>query len=195
MLDNNSRGKVIVISSVSGGGKTTLANVLIRNHPELHQAITATSRKPRQGEIPDVHYYFYTPEDFKEKIEKNEFLEYALVHKNYYGVPAPPLFERLKKGKSVILIIDVQGKRSVEKILGDQMISIFLIPPSDAVWEDRLRKRGTDSDDAIECRLREGIEQKKFIKEYDFAVVNDILEVAAGEISAILRQEGILLNR
>ncbi len=186
------KSRVIVISSVSGGGKTSLIRVLMRNHPELQVAITATSRKPREGEVDGVHYYFYDKEEFQRKVERDEFLEHALVHGNYYGVPAAPLYENLDQGKSVILNIDVQGKRTAHRKLGERVLSIFLMPPNRDVWEERLRNRGTDAEQDIQRRLREGHQEMKFASEFDYRVVNELLESAAGEVSMILKEEGVL---
>ena len=186
------KGRVIVVSSVSGGGKTSLLTKLGRYHPELHVAITATSRKPRSNEIPDVHYHFYTKEEFQQKIKNNEFLEHAEVHGNFYGVLAAPLFEKIERGESVILNIDVQGKRQVKEKLGDQVLSIFILPPGREVWEARLRNRGTDPEEEISRRLKEGIREMKEASAYDYQIVNEVLEVAAGELSAILKEEGLL---
>lgn len=192
MLSNTPAARVIVISSVSGGGKTSLINRLIENQQGLHVAITATSRKPRPGEVPDQHYYFYAPDDFEGKIERGEFLEHARVHGNYYGVPLAPVEAKLADGVSVILNIDVQGMRTVKERMGDRVITVFLAPPDQAVWEERLRSRGTDSEEDIQLRLRQGIGELAAADEYDHRIVNDDLARATDELSAILREAGVL---
>ncbi len=186
------KSKVIVISSVSGGGKTSLIHLLVRNHPELAVAVTATSRQPRKGEINGDHYFFLSSEEFSRKIQQNEFLESAQVHGNYYGVPAAPVFETLENGKSVILNIDVQGMRSVKARMGGRLLSVFILPPDRETWEHRLRTRATDSEADIQKRLNEGLSEMKAAEEYDYRVVNEVLESAAGEISAILQAENIV---
>lgn len=188
----NRKARVIVISSVSGGGKTSLIGVLTRMHPELTTAITATSRPRRPGEEDGVHYHFYSPDEFARMLEAGEFIEHARVHGNYYGVPAAPLQAALDQGRSVLLNIDIQGMRHVKERMGDRVLSIFIMPPNRSVWEERLRSRGTDSEDVIRARLVEGGLEMKAAGEYDYRVVNEVLEVAAGEVSAILASEGIL---
>ncbi len=189
---NDRRGRVIVISSVSGGGKTSLIRLLKRTHPELWIAVTATTRPPRGGETDGVDYYFYSRARFEETIQAGGFLEHAVVHGNYYGVPAAPVHEKLEKSRSVVLNIDVQGMRTVRKMMGPDVITIFLLPPSFETWEERLRTRGTNSEQDIQTRLDEGRMEIKAAAEYDHAVVNDVLEVAAGQVSAILTGAGIV---
>ena len=184
--------RLIIISSVSGGGKTSLISRLIRDHSDLHVAVTATSRAPRPNEVDGQHYYFYSPEEFERKIAAHEFLEFARVDGNYYGVPAAPVEKKLAEGISVILNIDVQGMRTIKERLGERVLSIFLLPPDRTVWEERLRKRGTDSEEDIELRLEQGIGEMAAADEYDYQVINDMLEKATGEVSFILRQEGVV---
>lgn len=184
--------RLIIISSVSGGGKTSLISRLTRDHTDLHVAVTATSRAPRPNEVEGRHYFFYAPEVFESKIEAGEFLEYARVHGNYYGVPAGPVETKLSEGVSVILNIDVQGMRTIKERMGDRFLSIFLSPPDQQVWEDRLRKRGTDSEEDIQLRLQQGLGEMAAADEYDYQITNDMLERATGEVSFILRQEGVV---
>ncbi|MEQ9363235.1 MAG: guanylate kinase [Leptospirales bacterium] len=184
--------RLIIISSVSGGGKTSLISRLTRDHADLHVAVTATSRAPRQNEVEGQHYYFYAAEDFERKIEAGEFLEHARVHGNYYGVPAAPVEAKLAEGVSVILNIDVQGMRSVKERMAGRVLSIFLLPPDLKVWEERLRKRGTDSEEDIQLRLQQGIGEMAAADEYDYQITNDMLERATGEVSFILRQAGVV---
>jgi guanylate kinase len=186
--------RVIVISSVSGGGKTSIIRLLRRMHPDLHVAITGTSRPPRPGEAHGVDYYFFESAEFEKMILSDKFLEHALVHGNYYGVPAAQVNEMLAAGRSVILNIDVQGMRSVKRKLGSQVISFFILPPGVQEWEERLRNRRTDSEESIARRLNEGRHEMACAAEYDYRIINHILEDAAGEISAILSQENVLLK-
>lgn len=183
---------MIIISSVSGGGKTSLISRLIRDHTDLHVAVTATSRAPRANEVEGKHYFFYDAADFEHKIQAGEFLEHARVHGNYYGVPAAPVEAKLADGISVILNIDVQGMRTVKERMGDRVLSIFLLPPDRESWEDRLRNRGTDSEEDIQLRLEQGIGEMAAADEYDYQITNDMLERATGEVSFILRQEGVV---
>ncbi len=188
----NRRARVIVISSVSGGGKTSLIRMLTRRHPALQTAITATSRPPRPGEVDGVHYHFLTPQRFSEMIAAGSLLEHAVVHGNYYGVPADQVNETLEAGRSIILNVDVQGMRHIKERLSQRVLSIFILPPDPITWERRLRDRATDPEEAIRRRLEEGQEEMKASAQFDYCVVNDVLERAAGEVSAILEKEGIL---
>ena len=149
-------GKVIVISSVSGGGKTTVIGELVRRHRELAVAITATSRPPRDGERDGEHYHFLSREEFEPKIEEGGFLEHATVHGNHYGVPMDQVEKRLQQGESIILNIDVQGMKTIRDRMKERALTIFLLPPDEKTWEERLRGRGTDSDEVILQRLDEG---------------------------------------
>ncbi len=189
----STRSRVIVISSVSGGGKTSLISRLIEKHGEhLHVAVTATSRSPRSNESDGIHYHFYSADEFKRKIAADELLEYAEVHGNFYGVPAAPVEAKLAGGISVILNIDYQGMRTVREKLGERVLTIFLLPPDRDVWEQRLRSRGTDSEADIQLRLQQGETEMKVANEYDYFVMNDILDRAVDEVVLILRKEGIL---
>lgn len=182
--------RVLVVSSVSGGGKTTLVQRLLQLHPDLHVAITATSRAPRGQERDGVDYYFLGLDEFRHRVEAGEFLEHAVVHGNLYGIPAAPVYEMLEHGRSVVLNIDVQGMRSIRKSLGGQVLSVFLTPPDEATWEARLRNRQTDTEEVIQRRLFHGREELKLAGEFDYRILNDDLDRAAGEVSDILRELG-----
>jgi guanylate kinase len=189
---SENKARLIVISSVSGGGKTSLIRLLTRKHPELFVAVTATSRKPRVGEVEGVHYYFLSPDEFQARIDHGEFLEHARVHGNYYGIPAAPVEAKLAEGVSVILNIDVQGMRTIKRRMGARVITIFLTPPDETVWESRLRERGTDSEEDIQLRLAQGRAELAQAHDFDYRVENDLLERAAGEVAAILESEGAI---
>lgn len=188
-------GKVIVLSSVSGGGKTTLINLFREKYPLVEGAVTATTRNPRPGEIDGIHYHFYSKETFQGLIQEDELLEYAEVHGNYYGVPAGPVREKLRDGKNVILNIDIQGMRSVKRALGpDEVVSIFLMPPSIEEWEKRLRNRKSDTEGDIQKRLENGKEELKAADEFDVVIVNDSLDRAFREMEEALRLRGLIFE-
>lgn len=187
------KGRVVVLSSVSGGGKTSLARLLRARHSDLHVGITATSRPPRSGEKHGKHYYFYPEAKFLDMIRHDEFLEHAQVHGNYYGVPRRSVEEVLEAGDSILLTIDVQGWRNVKERLGGVVLSIFLKPPSTAVWEQRLRDRGTDSEEAIRMRLAEGQRELMAAPEYDYEVINQSLDGTLLEVSTILTNEMVVV--
>lgn len=185
-------GKAIVISSVSGGGKNTIVSNLTERNPSLSVCITATSRSPRPGEKHGKDYLFFSTEDFKEGIEKDEFLEYAEVHGNYYGVPEKEVLAAIEEGRSVILIIDIQGMRSVKSRLKEKALSVFLMPPDHEEWERRLRGRGTESEEQIVKRLERGKIEIAAAHEYDFVVVNDSVEECTARLEKILKEQKAL---
>lgn len=184
--------RIIVISSVSGGGKTTLINEVVKDYPDLYIAITATSRQPRKGEENGDHYFFYTQNEFQDGIQNNEFLEFAEVHGNYYGVPRGPVMENVEAGNSVILNIDVQGMRAVKNKLGKLVSSIFIMPPDLDVWEKRLRKRDTDTEEEIRKRLQQGVRELDAAFEYDYRLVNKDLGIAVQEMIEVMKKEGAI---
>lgn len=186
------RGRPIIISSVSGGGKTTIIKRLREMVPGIEVAVTATSRKPREGEVDGIHYYFYTKDEFEKKIQNNDFLEYALVYGDYKGVPADRLEQKLQSGISVILNIDVQGMRSVLERMHGDAITVFVLPPDNQTWEKRLRSRGTDSEEEIRRRLEHGLEEMEQASEYRYCITNDDLDRAVQELMDILKKEGVL---
>ena len=185
--------KVIIISSVSGGGKTTVIKMLRESCPHLALAVTATTRSPRKGEEEGKDYYFYKQEQFEKEIQEEKLLEYAQVHGHYYGVPAEPVLKKLKEGLCVILNIDVQGMQTIKKKLGSgKILSFFLLPPSPEIWEQRLRQRMTDTEEQIQYRLKQGKLEMQKAKDYDHTLVNDALPKTIEELKAILKQEGLI---
>lgn len=178
------RGEVYVLSSPAGGGKTTLSNLLLKEIPNLKRIVTCTTRKPRKGEINGVDYIFLEEEQFKEKIKKGDFLEYAVVHGNYYGTPKKQVFSEINKGNDVLLVIDVQGMRKIRSNLKN-VITIFLIPPSIDELINRMRKRG-DGEAEIKKRLETAVKEFSAWKEYDYIVINDILLDAKEAVKHII---------
>ncbi len=187
-----SNGKIIVISSVSGGGKTTIINRLIRDHPELRVAVTATSRMPRAGEINGIHYYFLPASEFERMIEADELLEHATVHGNHYGIPRIQVEEQIRHGLSLILNIDFQGLQTIERKMPGSVVSVFLMPPSREIWEQRLRNRGTEDEETVRLRLEQGEKEMAASGMYQYCLVNDDLETTYRSLEEILRKEKIL---
>lgn len=187
--------KVIIISSVSGGGKTTVIEHLKQRYSHLHIAITATTRPPRIYEKHGCDYYFYSMKEFEQMIEEKKFLEYATVYDNYYGIPIESVKESLEAGHSIILNIDVQGMQTVLKEMGkENSISIFILPPSQNIWKKRLLARDSEDRASIQKRLSIGVHELKYAKEYDLSVTNHILEETVNEISSFLIESGVLLE-
>ena len=181
-------GKTFIISGPSGVGKSTVLRELLRDRDDLYFSISATTRAPREGEIDGVHYHFINVDRFREMIQEDEFLEYAEYVGNFYGTPKRYVDEAMAQGKDVILDIEVQGARQVNTKKPDA-VKIFIIPPSMAELEKRLRSRGTDSERKIEARLFRAKEEYAAADFYDYIIINDDADKAAKEFSAIITAE------
>ena len=185
------KNKLFVMSAASGAGKTTLKDLVIKDFPDIKYSISATTRKPREGEIDGVHYFFKTKEEFEQMIKDDALVEYNLVHGNYYGTPKSFVEKTLAEGNRVLFDLDVFGKVNFDKVYPDAT-GIFILPPSDEELERRLRGRGTDSEDVIQLRLANAKKEIEFAKtkgKYEYTIVNDDLERAANELRAILSQK------
>jgi len=178
-------GVVLVLSGPSGAGKSSLINKISEDIGDFYFSISTTTRPKRDGEVDGVHYHFATHEAFQKDIEENHFLEYALVHGNYYGTSIKPVRKALEKGQLVIFDIDVQGNTAVNNRLGDITTSVFITPPSLKELEKRLKNRSTDSDEVIYKRIEMAKREIQRISEYDFLVINDDLDKAAEMLKKI----------
>ncbi|MCR5705594.1 MAG: guanylate kinase [Acholeplasmatales bacterium] len=185
----NDRGLLIVLSGPSGVGKGTVRKALF-NMPghNLEYSISMTTRKQRPGEVDGKDYYFVSREEFEKRISEGKFLEYAEFVGNYYGTPLDLVNEKLAKGNEVVLEIEVQGALQVREKCPDAVF-IFLAPPSKQALYDRLRSRGTESEDVIEQRVQKANKEFQLAYKYDYIVVNDTVENAADRIMAIIRAE------
>ena len=185
------KNKLFVMSAASGAGKTTLKDLVIKDFPDIKYSISATTRKPREGEIDGVHYFFKTKEEFEQMIKDDALVEYNLVHGNYYGTPKSFVEKTLAEGNRVLFDLDVFGKVNFDKVYPDAT-GIFILPPSDEELERRLRGRGTDSEEVIQLRLANAKKEIEFAKtkgKYEYTIVNDDLQQAADELRAILSQK------
>jgi len=183
------RGRLFVIAAPSGAGKTSLVKALLEKRPQLHVSISHTTRQMRPTEKEGREYFFVPVAEFKELIGREAFLEYAQVFDNFYGTGRKPVEEQLSRGKNVILEIDWQGARLVRKAMPD-CSSIFILPPSRAALEERLRNRQTDSEDVINRRLRDSIGDMSHWNEFDYVVVNEQFERAVDELVKIVDGQG-----
>ena len=177
-------GKCLIFSAPSGSGKSTIVQWLTKEHPELNLvfSISATSRPPRGAEQHGVEYFFLTPEEFKEKIEADEFLEYEEVYTDrYYGTLKSQVEEQLKDGKNVIFDIDIKGGINVKNFYGEGALSIFVQPPSVEELRKRLVGRATDTPEQIEERLAKAEYEMSFAPQFDRIIANDDLESAKSE--------------
>lgn len=185
-MENNSRlGNLFVISGPSGAGKGTLLSKLIERIPDAWVSVSATTRNPRPGEEEGVHYYFLDKDHFLELVNHDGFLEWAKVHDNYYGTLKESVLEHMKAGEQVILEIDVQGALQVRNVIPEAHL-VFIEPPSLEELERRLRSRGTESDDVISSRMKTAEVELAQKMEYDIQVVNDDLEQAVNELTAVI---------
>lgn len=178
-------GALYVISGPSGAGKGTLVSALMEEHPEIALSVSATTRKPREGEVDGVHYHFMDADEFERMIAEEGFIEWAKVHSNYYGTPLAPIEEHLAAGDTVVLEIDVQGAFQVLDKLPQAKL-VFIAPPSLEELERRLRGRATDSDEVIVQRLANAKGEMEASKDYDYVIVNDDLERAAAELAEVI---------
>ena len=182
-------GKVFVITGPSGVGKGTLIERLLEQIPELELSISATTREPRPGEVDGRDYHFLSPEEFRRRLEAGDFLEHASYSGNYYGTLRSEVEQRIESSHSVVLEIEVQGARQVRDALGDDAVLIFIAPPDEAVLRERLETRGTDSQEAIEQRLRTAEVELAARSEFPLEVVNDDLQKATIELEKLVRDQ------
>jgi guanylate kinase len=176
-----SKGKLLIFSAPSGSGKSTIVNWLMQEHPELrlYFSISCTSRPPRGTEQNGVEYFFLTPEEFRQRVENNEFLEYEEVYQDrFYGTLKAQVERQLQEGQNVVFDVDVKGGVNIKRFYGNQAMSLFIQPPSVAELRRRLEGRGTDTPEAIENRLAKAEYEMTFAPQFDHIVVNDNLEQA-----------------
>lgn len=185
------KGKCLIFSAPSGSGKSTIVQWLTHEHPELDLvfSISATSRPPRGTERHGVEYFFLSPEEFKAKIEANEFLEYEEVYAGrYYGTLKAQVDEQLQRGKNVIFDIDIKGGINVKRIYGEKALSLFIQPPSVEELRRRLISRGIDPTDQIEVRLEKAEYELSFAPQFDRIIVNDKLDRAKAETLTAIQE-------
>ncbi len=181
------KGKLLIFSAPSGSGKSTLVQHLLSVIDTIRFSISATSRPPRGKEVNCKEYYFFGVEDFKKKIQNDEFVEWEEVYENrYYGTLKSEV-ERLRNlGFHVVFDVDVIGGLNIKKHYGDEALSVFIMPPSVEVLHDRLRKRGTDSEEDIHVRLEKAVYELTFADKFDVRIVNDDLEKAKEETVRVI---------
>ena len=187
-------GMLLIISGPSGTGKGTLVKMLMENDPSFRFSCSVTTRKPRVGEIEGVHYYFVSDEEYEQMVVNGEFLEHATVHGHHYGTLRKPVEDMMKQGYNVLLDIDPQGAISVMEN-ADDYVSVFILPPSFEDLRVRLHTRNTDDPVEIERRLNNARGEVKKVERYQYALINDNLELAFSQLQHIVNAEKLRTNR
>ena len=189
------RGLMLVLSSPSGAGKTTLSRQLLSEYPDLTMSISVTTRPKRPGEREGVDYYFMDKIEFDLMRNKGQLLEHAKVFDHYYGTPAEPAEEALLAGRDILFDIDWQGAQQLKQEKRDDLASIFILPPSTKELEKRLRSRAQDSDEVVAQRMSKATDEISHWPEYDYVVVNHDIEEALTQVRAILTAERLKRTR
>lgn len=194
-MNSKRKGSLFVISAPSGTGKGTIINELLDRHKDdVFLSVSATTRKPRDGEVDGIHYYFKEKDEFEKMISDNGFLEWACFCDNYYGTPKKIVDEKLDSGVNVLLEIEIQGAMKIMESDTDAVF-IFILPPSFEELRRRLINRNTESIDVIEKRLETARDEFGYAEKYDYIVVNDIVEDAVSDVESILTAEKCRTNK
>ena len=184
----NRKGLLLVVSGPSGAGKGTICKALLNKNDQIKLSVSATTRKPRNGEVHGVNYFFIEKEEFTKMIENGEFLEYAQIYDNFYGTPKAAIIECLEKGQDVILEIEMQGARQIKEVYPEGVF-IFLLPPSLEELKSRIVGRGTETQEEIEKRFSCAFEEINQIVNYDYFIVNEDIEKSVSDVEAIICAE------
>ena len=184
------RGLLLILSSPSGAGKSTLARRLMDWDPTIRFSVSATTRKPRSGEEHGVHYHFHSHDSFRALVDSGHMLEHAEVFGNFYGSPRAPVEQAMREGRDTLFDVDGQGGQQIRNsALGSEVVSVFILPPSIAELEQRLRGRAQDSDEVIAGRMAKSQAEISHWAEYDYVLVNRDIDAAAEELITIIRAE------
>ena len=189
MIKSNNKGLVLVISSPSGAGKTTICKKLINEVEGIDLSVSVTTRKKRKEEIEGIHYFFTNENEFRKLLKKNQFLEYANVFGFLYGTLKKEIISKIDKGIDVIVDIDWQGTRQIARQLPNDIVKVFILPPSMKELENRLGKRASENKENFKKRMSEAKKEISHYKEYDFVIVNNDLQLAVDQIKLILFSE------
>jgi len=184
------KGVLVILSSPSGAGKTSIARALVEENKNFLFSVSATTRKSRPGEVNGREYHFLTVDEFRERINDGQFLEHAKVFGNLYGTPLEPVMESINDGKDLIFDVDWQGGKQIRSSsLSKFVISIFILPPSIKALQERLMKRAQDSSETVKDRMTKSIGEIMHWKEYDYVIVNNNFEQTLHEVKSIITSE------
>lgn len=189
------RGLLLVLSSPSGAGKTTISRRLIDADPGIAMSVSVTTRKPRPGEVDGRDYHFIDEPTFKRMADANELLEWARVFDNYYGTPRGPVEESISKGNDILFDIDWQGAQQLSEKMKHDVVRVFILPPSAASLEQRLRARAQDSDEVVRKRMDAAAAEISHWPEYDYVIINSDLAQSMEGLTAILTAERLRRDR
>lgn len=189
-----SKGFLLVLSGPSGSGKGTVSNELLNRNKDVVFSVSATTREPRIGEMDGLNYIFIDDKTFEEMVKQDKFLEYAFVHKDYYGTPRDFVMKQIEKGEIVLLEIDVQGALQIKRNY-KEAVFIFLLPPTMDELKNRIIKRGTESEEDINRRFENAFKELDFVGEYDYFVVNEKVNEAVSNIESIIVAEKLRVKR
>jgi len=189
------RGLMLVLSSPSGAGKTTISRTLLEREDNLAMSVSVTTRDKREEEVAGGDYHFIDKSEFNLMVNRKELLEYAKVFDNYYGTPRAPVEEELAKGHDVLFDVDWQGAQQLEQNAGDDLVGIFILPPSTAELERRLHGRAQDSDEVVAVRMAQAADEMSHWDAYDYIIVNDDGEDSVTRVQAILQAERLRRKR
>lgn len=188
------KGLLIVISGPSGAGKGTLCKAWLEKNKNLNLSVSMTTRSPRLGEVDGVNYYFTSVQSFEEMIKNDGFMEYASVYDNYYGTPKKYVEDLLKQGKDVILEIDIQGALKVKEACKEGVF-IFIMPPSMEELKNRIKKRGSETEESLLKRFKSAFKEINYVSKYNYVVVNDTIENAVQKLESIIVAEKCRVDR
>lgn len=189
------RGLMLVLSSPSGAGKSTIARNLLEDDPSFELSISVTTRARRGSEIDGRHYHFRSPRQFEIMRDNDELLEWAEVHGNFYATPRAPAEKALAEGRDMLFDIDWQGAEQLREKMRADIVSIFILPPSMGELKDRLRRRAEDQDSVIAARLQNARDEIEHWRDYDYIVINEDLDTAFSEVKAIVTAERLRRDR
>ncbi len=189
------RGFMLVLSSPSGAGKTTLSRRVLEQNSDFVMSVSATTRAPRQGEVHGKDYYFVSPEEFEGMVQRGDFFEHATVFSHRYGSPHDPVMKALDAGKSVLFDIDWQGTQAISQRARDDLVTVFILPPSMDDLAKRLKSRAQDSAEVVAARMAKAEGEISHWSEYDYVLVNDDVDACARALQHIIESERLKRER